>query len=200
LSNVCSLMLLLVVFAAVTSEPKAVSHQDPSQAERYSTVIAVIVAPGDTLSGIAAANGASLAAVESANPSITNPNYIYAGETVLVPQGGSATGWQPAPEAPSAPVQQTYTPAASPASTSYTPAPVASGGGALDDVPGVPSSFAACVAYRESTDGQASSNVYGILDGPNGADYGASLAQQKQDFATLYAEEGTQPWAPSDGC
>jgi LysM domain len=159
-------------------------------------VIAVTVATGDTLSGIAASNGASLSAVESANPSITNPNLIYAGETVLVPQGGSVTGWQPAPEAPSAPVQQTPPqPAASSAPSAGTPTD-----GSLSDVPGVPSAFAACVAYRESTDGEGSSNVYGILDGPNGADYGVSLAQQKQDFATLYAEEGSQPWAPSDGC
>lgn len=68
--------------------------------------------------------------------------------------------------------------------------------GGLSDVPGVPSSFAACVALRESTNGQLSSNVYGIV-GPGGQ---GSLAAQKQAFSQMYAARGSQPWAPYDGC
>ena len=156
-------------------------------------MIPVVVQSGETLSGIAAQYGTSYQAIAAAS-GIANPNLIYAGQTVEVPTGGGGG------EVQSAPVQSNYTPPQSPASTSYTPAPVASSSGALDDVPGVPSSFAACVAFRESTDGQASSNVYGIIPASGYNGYGASLAQQKQDFAALYAADGTQPWAPSDGC
>jgi hypothetical protein len=73
---------------------------------------------------------------------------------------------------------------------------VVSSGGGYADVPGVPSSFAACVAMRESTNGAGSSNIYGI-QGPGGQ---GSLAAQKQAFAQMYAARGTQPWAPYDGC
>jgi hypothetical protein len=69
-------------------------------------------------------------------------------------------------------------------------------GGGLDDVPGVPRSFAACVAMRESTDGEGSSNIYGIL-GPGGQ---GSLAEQKQAFSQMYAQRGAEPWSPYDGC
>lgn len=71
-----------------------------------------------------------------------------------------------------------------------------SGGGSYSDVPGVPSSFAACVAQRESTNGAGSSNIYGIQGGGGNG----SLAEQKQAFAQMYASRGTEPWAPYDGC
>ena len=43
------------------------------------------VAPGDTLSGIAATQGISLSALEGANPQVANPNLIYAGNTLKLP-------------------------------------------------------------------------------------------------------------------
>lgn len=75
-------------------------------------------------------------------------------------------------------------------------APSYSSGGGYSDVPGVPSSFAACVAMRESTNGAGSSNIYGI-QGPGGQ---GSLDAQKQAFAQMYADRGSQPWAAYDGC
>ena len=37
--------------------------------------------------------------------------------------------------------------------------------------------------------------------GGNPADFGnASAAEQNQVFATAYAQDGTSPWAPYDGC
>jgi hypothetical protein len=71
---------------------------------------------------------------------------------------------------------------------------------------GAPGSFQACVAWRESSDGTASSDVYGILQfvwsdlGFAGSPYDASLATQDAAFWKLYDEDGTQPWAPYDGC
>jgi LysM repeat protein len=70
------------------------------------------------------------------------------------------------------------------------------------------SSYEQCVAWRESGDNpQASSaGLFGILPstwaelGYSGTAGQASVAQQKVAFQRLYAEYGTQPWSPSDGC
>jgi hypothetical protein len=75
-------------------------------------------------------------------------------------------------------------------STSY------SSGGGYSNVPGVPASFAACVALRESTNGAGSSNIYGIV----GAGGQGSLASQKAAFSQMYHDRGSQPWSPYDGC
>lgn len=95
---------------------------------------------------------------------------------------------------PPAPVVTHSAPAT--AGTTHSYYPTSSSGGGYSDVPGVPSSFAACVALRESTNGAGSSNIYGI-QGPGGQ---GSLAEQKQAFAQMYASRGSQPWSPYDGC
>lgn len=148
-------------------------------------LITVLVQPGNTLSGIAASHGISLAAVEAANPQFSaNWNLIYAGQTVNIP-GRHRLSREPGQD---------------------TPAPTAVSGYSspdLADVPGVPRAFAACVALRESSDLQdpaARGNAYGILPASGYNGYAMSLAQQKEAFARLYAEYGTQPWAPYDGC
>ena len=74
--------------------------------------------------------------------------------------------------------------------------------GSLSDIPGVPSSLASCVAYRESTDLQnpaADGNAYGIIPASGYNVSGTSIAHQKQVFAQLYAQDGATPWA-ADGC
>lgn len=48
------------------------------------------VRPGDTLSSIAARSGVSLAALRAANPQIRNPNLIFPGQTIALPQSGTA--------------------------------------------------------------------------------------------------------------
>lgn len=93
--------------------------------------------------------------------------------------------YRPAPTHYSSSTQNTY----HTTSTSY-------GGSGYGDVPGVPSGFASCVAMRESTNGAGSSNIYGI-EGSGGQ---GSLAEQKQAFAQMYADRGSQPWSPYDGC
>jgi hypothetical protein len=69
------------------------------------------------------------------------------------------------------------------------------------------SAFEQCVAWRESTDTPTDPDgLFGILPstwaqlGYSGTAGQASVAQQKVAFNRLYAEYGTQPWAPSDGC
>ena len=184
---------------------------------------AYLVQPGDTLSGIAASHSVSLAAVEAANPHISNFNLIFAGQSIELPQGSSAataiTGAQAVPAQQSAsvkqsvPVQQSAQSAhsySSPSSTASATATVRSSStgssgyssSSLSDIPGVPSSLAACVAYRESTDLKnpaADGNAYGIIPASGYNVYGTSLAHQKQVFSELYAQDGASPWA-ADGC
>jgi LysM repeat protein len=135
---------------------------------------------GDTLSGIAAQSGVSLTQVEAANPQIANPSVITVGELVNVPDGRSGA-------ASAAPAPAVTAPAVSSSSA--------------------PSSFQQCVAWRESSNTPTDPDgLYGILPstwaslGYSGTAGEASVAQQNEAFQRLYAEDGTQPWAPYDGC
>lgn len=56
------------------------------------------VRSGDTMSGIAAKFGISLAALEAANPQVRNPNLIYVGEVLNLP--GHSASPPPPPPAP----------------------------------------------------------------------------------------------------
>jgi len=173
-------------------------------------LVAYLVQPGDTLSGIAASHGVSLAAVEAANTQISNYNLIYAGQTVKIPEGSSAaqSSVTASTASQSASVQQSAPSYSSPSSIASTVSQSASAGSSgyssssLSDIPGVPQSFAACVAYRESTDLEnpaADGNAYGIIPASGYNVQGASLAYQKQVFAELYQQYGGTPWA-ADGC
>jgi hypothetical protein len=69
------------------------------------------------------------------------------------------------------------------------------------------SAYEKCVAWRESSDTPTDPDgLFGILPstwaslGYSGTAGQASVAQQKVAFNRLYAEYGTQPWSPSDGC
>jgi LysM repeat protein len=179
------------------------------------------VQPGDTLSGIAASAGVSLTKVEAANKWIKNPNLIYVGQVVHVPDGRSgitpaAPTYYQAPASPGTSSAGSDTSDAasgtSSASTGYsssagtssasTGTSATSGGGSA------PSSFQQCVAWRESGNNPTASSagLYGILPstwaslGYSGTAGSASVAQQNQAFQQLYAQDGTSPWAPYDGC
>jgi hypothetical protein len=71
---------------------------------------------------------------------------------------------------------------------------------------GAPSSYLACVRFRESTDGQASSNQFGITPstwsayGFPGSPYDAPYSEQVAAFQRIYADVGTSAWSPYDGC
>ena len=176
-------------------------------------MVAYLVQPGDTLSGIAASHGVSLAAVESANPQIRNFNIIYQGQSLQVPSGDHTSSLAPVQgSAQNAPVQKHNvtpapvswsTPTQAPAQSSTVTSSGGSGSGGLDDVPGVPQSFAACVASQESGnlgDPGANGNAYGIIPDSGYNVNGTSLDHQKQVFAELYAKYGTAPWSSHDGC
>ena len=74
-------------------------------------------------------------------------------------------------------------------------------------------SFQSCVIARESGGNSQVMNASGhyglyqfsysawVAAGGSGADFGhASAAEQNQVFDTAYAQDGTSPWAPYDGC
>ncbi len=70
------------------------------------------------------------------------------------------------------------------------------------------SAFEQCVAWRESSDNPTASSagLFGILPatwqslGYSGTAGTSSVALQKVAFDRLYAQYGTSPWAPYDGC
>jgi len=149
------------------------------------------VQTGDTLSGIAAQSGVSLAQVEAANPQIINPDVITVGDLVNVPGGSSSTA--SAAPASSAPASSTQ--------TGTSTSTQSSGGSA-------PSSFQQCVAWRESSNNPTASSagLYGILPstwhslGYSGTAGQASVSEQNAAFQKLYDQYGTSPWSPYDGC
>jgi murein DD-endopeptidase MepM/ murein hydrolase activator NlpD len=151
-------------------------------------LIYVTVEPGNTLSGIAAQYGTTYQAIADAS-GIANPNLIFAGQTVDVPTGGASA---PAPTYNSSPSSTSYTPS--------TPTPPASTSDGQFSVPGMPQGLANCIAFRESTDGELSSDIFGIIPASGYNVAGDSVAQQEQVAGQLYAADGTAPWAPSDGC
>jgi murein DD-endopeptidase MepM/ murein hydrolase activator NlpD len=57
-----------------------------------STPAKYVVKPGDTLGGIAAKNGTTVAEILEANPEIKNPNSIAAGQQIDLPGGGGGSG------------------------------------------------------------------------------------------------------------
>jgi LysM repeat protein len=154
---------------------------------------------GDTLSGIAAQSGVSTSQVEAANPQINNPNIITVGELVNVPDGHSGTtSSTPAP---------TPVPAAAPTPASSATAPASSATAPASSGSAAPSTFQQCVAWRESSNTPTDPDgLYGILPstwaslGYSGTAGEASVAQQNEAFNQLYAQDGTAPWAPYDGC
>jgi LysM repeat protein len=189
------------------------------------------VQAGDTLSGIAASAGVPLSKVEAANRWIKNPNLIYVGQIIKVPDGRSgitpiAPTYYQAPAAPgtssagsdtsdagSATTGSTGSTGTSSAASSGTSSvssgtPASSGTYSASTGGSAPSSFQQCVAWRESGNNPTASSagLYGILPstwaslGYSGTAGSASVAQQNQAFQRLYAQYGTSPWAPYDGC
>ena len=194
-------MYHLVSLAAKTALVAATSLSGhTSAAAAYS------VQPGDTLGSIAAASGTTWQAVYAANRAVIggNPNVLYVGEQLALPGSGGVQpadgdgdgSGQAAPEAP-APA-----PAASAPASAQQPAQAAAGGAAG----GVPPSYMACVRFRESTNGQASSDQFGIQPstwsayGFPGSPYTAPYSEQVAAFQRIYAAVGTSAWSPYDHC
>lgn len=164
------------------------------------TSVVVTVQAGNTLSAIAQVHGVTWEAVWQDNrDTITDPNVIYVGESVRVPTASPSS----LPVKPTSSVPVTPTPPPGPSGNSQPTSGQADNSSSLDNVPGVPEKFAACVAYRESTDLQnpaAHNNAYGIIAASGYNVAGDSIEAQKQVFATLWKDDGQwRPWL-ADGC
>jgi LysM repeat protein len=200
---------------AATHRPtsKVAAHQAHGRPAEWVTVRA-----GDTLSGIAAAHHMTWEAIYATPPNmkvLSDPNLLTVGERLRIPENPrfraaqfkikyaaqlakdfAGTG--------QAPVSQQQ---ADPASADQAPAQAQeqpSDGGSL--TAGM-SAFEQCVAYRESTDTPTDPDgLFGMLPstweslGYSGTAGEASVAEQEAAFSKLYAEDGTAPWAPYDGC
>lgn len=81
--------------AASAGVPAASPVATPAAGTNYN------IQSGDTLSAIAARNNTSVAELLKLNPSITNPNLIYAGKSLVLP-GQAAAATTPTPTAPTA--------------------------------------------------------------------------------------------------
>jgi hypothetical protein len=138
------------------------------------------VKPGDTLSGIPQHYDTSWEAVyDHKQSTIQSSNLIYGDLAKAHPSVQAAT----------------TEPSSGSSGSGY-------GSSALGDVPGVPYAFAACVAYRESTNDTnpaADGNAYGIIPASGYNVSGDSIAQQKLVFKQIYDTSGPAAWA-ADGC
>lgn len=78
-------------------------NTEPVQSTPAPNYKVYVVVPGDTLSGIADRFGTSLSVIENANPQITNPNDIFPGQLINVPDTTVAS---PTPEPTPEPTPQ----------------------------------------------------------------------------------------------
>jgi LysM repeat protein len=153
------------------------------------------VQSGDTLSSIAANDSTTWQAVYAANRTVIgdNPNVLFVGERLALPGPGSSAAAEAPAQAPAASV-----PAQQPAKSGV--------GSASGTTGGASSSYMACVRLRESTNGQGSSDQFGISQstwsayGFPGSPYTASYGEQVSAFQAIYAAVGTSAWSPYDGC
>jgi LysM repeat protein len=189
-----------------------------------------VVVTGDTLSGIAAAAGVSLSAVEAANQQIANPDLIFTGQVVNLPGGhihghvnvhsgggaapvGGRSDHEPdgdADDVGQAPAQHQVQLA--PVRHHHHQAPVTSSSSGSSGsssspgsihIPGMPQSFANCIWFRESTNGTnpaAHGNQFGIIPASGHNVAGMSVAQQEQVAGQIFAQVGAAAWSPFDGC
>lgn len=186
--------------AHVTTHHAAPAHKPAYKPEW------VTVRSGDALSGIAAAHRVSWQELYATWP---NPRTLHGstdvtpGERLRIPADPAmwaavftakyAAALQPKPSVPAQPSQA----GSAQPGTGSQPQSLTAG----------MSSFEQCVAWRESSNTPTDPDgLFGILPstwaslGYSGTAGQASVALQKVAFNRLYAEYGTQPWAPSDGC
>ena len=177
---------------------------------------AYTVASGDTLSRISArfcgtpGDYLSLAGASG----ITNPNLIYPGQTIKLKCHAAPLQLPPAPVSTSAAHHSSASHAEHRARGRHA-GPAAPSAGSVSTA-GM-AAFEACVISRESGGNPRAVNpasgaggLYQFLPStwaslgyasayPGGAET-APVSVQRSAFAKLYAEAGTSPWAPYDGC
>jgi LysM repeat protein len=171
----------------------------------------IVVRRGDSLSGIATRYRIEWPGLYEANRAAIgdNPNQLNVGERLRIPSRASAAHLASLYRPPAAvvsvpaPVPAMAAPAAPEAAESTDASTASAPAG----------SFQQCVISRESGGNSQVMNAsghYGLYQfsesawvsaGGSAADFGnASVAEQNQVFNSAYAQDGTSPWAPYDGC
>ena len=187
------------------------------------------VRPGDTLSGIARREYGSAADWPALwwinRHAVPDPDVLAAGQRLRLSAWHPRQAWldQAARAAIPAPARPASAPtAAVAASAGPAPAPPAGTSPAQTSPAGTsragtssaaPGSFQACVIARESGGNAQAVNpasgaggLYGFLPGTwqslgySGLPQDAPVSVQNAAFQQAYAQSGTSPWAPSDGC
>ena len=169
----------------------------------------ITVRTGDTLSGIAAAHHMSWQALYAAPPNrsrIQDPNVLTTGERLRIPADPALWASRYTPPQPPARGHAGSSSRVHGSGVRESGCRASSSGTASSSTGGM-SSFEQCVAWRESSNTATDPDgLFGILPstwaslGYSGTAGQASVAQQKAAFNQLYAQDGAQPWAPSDGC
>lgn len=185
----------LRLYGLVPIDTHGVESEGRAASREVQSVVAVPIHTGDTESSLAAQYGASLSSVEAANSGqFPNPDLIYAGDTLIIPSGGS---WAPASTPESVPHIAPSSP-----SPSYVPQAAGSPSGSGFSVPGMSPDLVRCIAFRESTNGTnpaAHGNVFGIIPASGYNVAGDSLAQQEEVAGEIYMRYGGAAWS-ADGC
>lgn len=221
----CLLTVTPASAAHTTSRPAALPASASTHpiSHAHVTVLALPasyrVRPGDTLSSIARreyGSPKSWPALWWVNrDTVRNPDMIVVGQQLEL------SAWHPVSSGllraalaavPPPPPPPVAAPAPAPAPA---PGPVAVAAPAPQPASygGAPGSFQACVIARESGGNPSAVNpssgaggLYQFLPstwaalGHSGLPENASVAEQNQAFQQAYAQSGTSPWAPYDGC
>jgi len=171
----------------------------------------VTVQRGQTLASIARAHHISWDALVGTPPNTAHLHYPYhlvPGEHLRIPadprlRAEQYRAWRAAQARATAAARARAAAAAAAAARQRAAATEAS-----QPITAGMSAYEQCVAWRESGDNPTASSagLFGILPstwaelGYSGTAGQAPVALQKVAFQRLYAEYGTQPWSPSDGC
>jgi len=172
----------------------------------------IVVRRGDSLSEIAARYHIEWPGLYEANRAVigADPSLITAGERLRIPSAADAAHLAASYRADAVAAVPVYP-------ATGTVEPVAAQSAPAQSAPAQPAaaagSFQQCVIARESggnaqvTNGSGHYGLYQfsysawVAAGGSPAAFGdASAAEQNQVFATAYAEDGSSPWAPYDGC
>ena len=145
-----------------------------------------------------------------------DPNVITPGDVLRLPPAHYNYTYvppAPPPRAPAAPAADSDQQAPAQQQAAPAPAPQPQAAPAQNVQAGAPGSFQACVIARESGGNPGAVNptsgaggLYQFLPstwaalGHSGLPQNASVAEQNQAFQQAYAQSGTSPWAPYDGC
>jgi type VI secretion system (T6SS) spike protein VgrG3/LysM domain-containing protein len=164
------------------------------------------VKPGDTLSKIATRNGVTLADLMKANPQISDPNKIYVGDVLNLPNGSPAIDYanapdddeltRPLPNIAAAPLKPEATPEVSPVNVDTTqPLPKAAVAAAAGALGQAMADELGALSAKYETGGRGPGTVSTGAGDYGGVSYGSYQMASKMGTATRFVSQPGFPWA-----